>query len=415
MSHTPVWAAEIGTDRSATAATHAPAPAGAESVLRVGVLAQDGPEQARAQWTATVDYLSAAVDGCGFELLPIGPHELMPMLEADALDVVICEPGLYAQAEVLHGIRRIATMQRLRLDSAHAVQGAAVFCRADRDDLHKLADLDGKSFMWASTGSFGAWHMAVSELRRHRIHPEYDFVRLTFGGEDEVIAAVRDGHVDAGTVRAGVLEQMAADGRADLSDFRILNAQPMSPVFPLRRSTGLYPEWPTAVCRRVSGETAKRVAAALLSMPASSPAAVNAGCAGWTVPLDYAPVGHCLRELHFAPRPIPTVSNARQSLAANLHFLVGQIILLVIAFGIAGHASRLNIILRERQCFLHALLDGVDVGVAVVDAETHEVVEVNRAAGAGRQAGGGDRGVSAMKSCALRRRAIARSLTRGAM
>ena len=60
--------------------------------------------------------------------------------------------------------------------------------------------------------------------------------------QDEIVFAVRDGLVDAGTVRTDILEHLADQGAIDMADFKVLNPR-TSDVFPWLHSTRLYPEW----------------------------------------------------------------------------------------------------------------------------------------------------------------------------
>ena len=56
-----------------------------------------------------------------------------------------------------------------------------------------------------------------------------------------------------------------------------------------------------AEVKHTSDKLAEEVAHALLHMPADSPAAKAARCAGWTVPLNYQSVHECLKELRVGP------------------------------------------------------------------------------------------------------------------
>ena len=82
------------------------------------------------------------------------------------------------------------------------------------------------------------------ELKQAGVDPYADLSRLQFFDfpQDNIVLAVRDGRIDAGTVRAETLERMILDGRVERSDFRILNAL-SADDYPFPHSTRLYPEW----------------------------------------------------------------------------------------------------------------------------------------------------------------------------
>ncbi|MCL6612659.1 MAG: diguanylate cyclase [Peptococcaceae bacterium] len=281
----------------------APAPvSGEQKIVSIGILANRGPEQVYLEWTPTADYLNSRLPQHTFVITPLNPDEIGPAVRDGRVDFLLTNSSSYVEMEALYGASRILTLVRTRLGVEYTVYGAVIFTRADREDITGLEDLKGRSFMAAEQTSFGGFQMAWRELLQHGIDPYTHFKSLEFSGfpQDNVVYAVRDGLVDAGTVRTDILEDMAEEGKIDLESFRILN--PMKTQgFPPVHSTRLYPEWPLARVRQTPEDLARKVAVALLNMPPDSPAARAAKIAGWTIPLDYQPVHECLRELRAGP------------------------------------------------------------------------------------------------------------------
>jgi signal transduction histidine kinase len=139
--------------------------------------------------------------------------------------------------------------------------------------------------------------------------------------QDDIVLAVRDGRIDAGTVRAETLERMISDGRVERTDFTILNAL-TEDGYPFAHSTRLYPEWAFAKAKRTSGALAKSVAIALMNMPADHPAMIAGDYAGWTVPLNYQPVHELFMELGIGPYQLSGMSAFRDLLARYWHWLL---------------------------------------------------------------------------------------------
>jgi two-component system sensor histidine kinase TtrS len=270
--------------------------------ITVGVLAFRGDELAKERWEPTTDYLTAALPGYDFRLVPLDLHGMNEALERGTLDFILTNPGNYVELEAQYGITRIATLRNVRQGQVYKEFGAVIFTRADRDDIRELADLKHASFAAVDSAAFGGFQMAWRELAEAGIDPLHDFTELKFIGfpQDEVVFQVRDGKVDAGTVRTDVLERMASQGVIDLDDYRILNSHVTS-GFPFRHSTRLYPEWAFAKAKQTSDELAKAVTLALLNMPADHPAAVAGKYAGWTVPLDYQRVHELFKALQIGP------------------------------------------------------------------------------------------------------------------
>ena len=274
-----------------------------DTVVKIGVLAVRGPEQCLASWSPTADYLSRRIPGHRFVIVPLTHGQIKPHVKRGDVDFVLANSALYVGLEHWYGANRIATMKERRGDGVYTQYGAVIFCRRDATAIRRLDDLEGKTFMAVSESSLGGWQMAWRELEENGIDPYRDFRALRFGEtHDRVVFAVRDGLVDAGTVRTNTLEELAAEGKIDLADFYVfpnLHAANGNP--PYLCTTREYPNWPLAKVRPTSAALAEKVALALMQMPPDAPAAGAAGYAGWTIPLNYQPVHDCLRVLKVGP------------------------------------------------------------------------------------------------------------------
>jgi len=271
--------------------------------IKIGVLALRGADKAMAMWGPTADYLSSVIDGYRFTITPLNNDSMIEAVRSKAVEFVLSNPASYAGLEKEFGVTRLATLKNRRLDGVYTQFGALIFTRHDRDDINSLKDLKGKDFMAVHPNAFGGWWMALRVFKQHGIVPEKDFASLEYSGfpQDKIVYAVRDGKVDAGTVRTDLLERMYKEGKIDMHDFKVLNPQPLTQVFPFIHSTELYPEWAYAKTNSVAGVLARRVTIALLSLPENHPAALAARSAGWTVPLDYQPVHDLMMELNVGP------------------------------------------------------------------------------------------------------------------
>jgi signal transduction histidine kinase len=208
------------------------------------------------------------------------------------VDLVLTNPGHYVLLESKYRVTRIATINKGKVAGEKTQFGAVIIARSDRSDIRTLADLKGKSFAAVSERAFGGFQMAWRELQSQGIDPFKDISFLDFLGfpQDDIVTSVFVGLVDSGTVRTGVLEQMASEGRIKLEDFRILNRQSVEGFGPLL-STRLYPEWPLAKTDGISDKLAE------------------------TIPLDYNPVHELMRELRigpYVPKNVPSLLLLKQ-------------------------------------------------------------------------------------------------------
>ncbi len=275
----------------------------ADKPVKIGVLAVRGAEQCLKSWSPTAEYLSRRVPGYTFLILPLAHDQITASVLKGEVDFILTNSSFYVELEQGYEVNRIATLKEMRLGRAYSKYGSVIFSRFDRTDIRTLSDLKGKSVMGVSEGSFGGWQMAWRELKENGIDPHKDFKKLLYGEtHDEVVYAVRDGLVDVGTVRTNTLEQLSAEGKINLQDYyafpRLYNPQLKTPYL---CSTREYPDWPMAKTKETPDELAEKVASALLQIKVDSPAAKAAGCAGWTIPMNYQPVMECMMALHIGP------------------------------------------------------------------------------------------------------------------
>ncbi|MBF0471960.1 MAG: PhnD/SsuA/transferrin family substrate-binding protein, partial [Gammaproteobacteria bacterium] len=277
-----------------------PTPSGAE-VVEIGVLSHRGDDLTLAHWQPTADYLTTAVAGFEFEIIPLHFSRINEAVELEFVDFLLVNPGIYVVLEVSHGISRLATLNNRVGDQNLNQFGSAIITRSDRDDINTLEDLRRKRFLAVDERSLGGFQMAWGELLEAGIDPYRHFSQLEFSGNhDSVVLAVAAGEADAGTVRTNILERMAAELAIDLQQFKVIH-----PIgegnFPFVRSTRLFPEWPLSKLKHTPSALAQQVAVALLNMPAQHPAAEAGNYGGWTVPLDYQPVHELFQQLRLPP------------------------------------------------------------------------------------------------------------------
>lgn len=264
--------------------------ANAAEVYKIGVLAKRGPAKALAKWKATGDYLTAKIDGKSFEIVPLDFDEVNPAIEGNKVDFFLVNSSMFVTAEVRYGAEAVATMINSRQGQPLKSFGGVIITTEDNDAINSLGDLKGKSFMAVKKSSFGGWQMAYKELVDAGVDPYKDFSQLEFAGKhDNVVLAVQNGVVEAGTVRTDTLERMAHEGTVDPEEFKIVN-QKNHADFPFVCSTPLYPEWPLAKTAKTPAGVAKEVVAALKGLSQEDPAAKAAKVIGWTDALDYSPV-----------------------------------------------------------------------------------------------------------------------------
>jgi diguanylate cyclase (GGDEF)-like protein/PAS domain S-box-containing protein len=267
-------------------------------VVKIGVLAHRGSTEAFRTWTPLAKYLNNKIEDYRFHIVPLNIAETREMVANHSIDFLLTNPGNFIDLENRFALQALATLKKKYDNNDLNAFGAVIFTRADKQGVNALADLKHRSFMGVKPGAFGGFQMAWGEFKNNRIDPFTELSELQFSGfpQSAVVVAVRNGWVDAGTVRTGILESMADKGLVDLKDFRILNAQ-NKPDFPLLLSTQLYPEWPIAHLANTSPDLIGAVYEALLAMPDDIIQSGRTRVTGWNPPSDYQPVHTLMQQL----------------------------------------------------------------------------------------------------------------------
>ena len=270
--------------------------AAAQAEIKIGVMSLRGAPKVMEEWTATGEYLSGKM-GEPVTIMPLQFATLEPMLRDGKIDFALANSAFFVEAEKLYGAKAVA----MQINSAGGRPvkefGGVIFVRKD-SPINNLADLKGKKFMVVKAISFGGGQMAMRLLLQNGIDYRKDFAEFKEGiKHDNVILAVKNGAMDAGTVRTDLLEAMAAEGKISMSDFKIINQ--IKDGFPFVHSTELYPERPMIAANHVDADKAKKLGEALIAMKADSDAAKKAGILGWGQPADFKSVRECLKALKY--------------------------------------------------------------------------------------------------------------------
>ncbi|MCC0036392.1 MAG: PhnD/SsuA/transferrin family substrate-binding protein [Hoeflea sp.] len=263
--------------------------AAAPRTAHVGVLAYRGNAAAMVEWRPLAAYLGDSVEGWRFELVPVSLSSVESEIEADRLDFLITNPGHYVALAARHDLSAIATRERWAEKSKSHLSrfGTAIIVARD-SPVASLNDLKGRKLAAVSPDAFGGFQVAWSQMQKQGVDAFRDLASLRFMGfpHDEIVAAVARKEVDAGVIRAGLLEILASDGQIRLEDFRVLNAQDHR-GFPYRVSGPLFSEWPFAALPKVDKHLRETVLIALLRSQDPAVASAYGLRDLWSAPLSY--------------------------------------------------------------------------------------------------------------------------------
>jgi len=305
----------------------------AAAPVKIGVLAYRPKAQVQLQWQALAAALKAAIPAHDFVVQAYNLTELETAVMNRQVDFVLTNPGHYVLLTRRAGVMApLATL--INGESGHDLLafGGVIFTRAGQNNLQTLADIKGKTVAAVGMDSLGGYQLQALELLHGGIDLQRDAHVVVKGlPQDKVVQAVRSGEADVGFVRTGLLEAMAREGKLNLQQVKVLNAQALS-SFPLVSSTTLFPEWPLAYLSHVDEHLAREVTAVLFRLHESEPLMRAMGIRGFAVPADYSPVADLLRELRMPPFDITPVFTWRDVAQRYRWPMLIGLLLLTLAF-----------------------------------------------------------------------------------
>lgn len=279
---------------------------GASETLTLGVFAYRPKPVMQERYQPLADYLTAALGDVRVELAIYDADEIESALTRREIDLLMTNPSHYLvvrSRDTLSGA--LATVISVEGGQAVRTLGGVILARADRGDIDTLAALRGRRIGITGALELGGYQAQAFELLQAGLQLPKDADLVTEAGHDRVIEAVLEGRVDAGFVRTGVIESLAAEGRLDPAQLKIIHPQQLV-GFPYRVSTRLYPEWPFVALPHVEQDVVRRLTTALLTLDTGHAAAQAAGIGGFAPPSDYLAVERLARELRLPPWNIQT-------------------------------------------------------------------------------------------------------------
>ncbi len=276
------------------AENHTPA-----QIARIGVLAFRGAQAASRQWDPLASYLSQSITGWKFQIVPVTLVSASEKIRNKELEFLITNPGHYVSLSEKFGLSVLATRERRSGPATPGLLkfGTAIFVLR-KAGLNTLGDLRGKRIAAVSPDAFGGFQLSWHEFVKQNIDPFRDLKSVRFMGfpQDAIVSAVRTGEVDAGVVRSGLLESLAAEGRIAPDDFVVLQGN-NQPGYPHRVSGALYPEWPFTAVPGIEKSLREDVGAALLA--SQRPTALSRQLGDlWSAPLSYESVRRLTAAYH---------------------------------------------------------------------------------------------------------------------
>jgi diguanylate cyclase (GGDEF)-like protein/PAS domain S-box-containing protein len=321
----------------------------AMETFHVGIYADRPLNVAEQRWQYLEHYLESQVTDADFVLDVMDLQELEAGVQQNRFDFVFTNPTHFIQLRNQYPLSgALGTLVRLVDEQPVAALGGVIFTRADSSTVQSLESMTTERIVASDARLLGGYQAQLQTLKDAGLDLNKLNIDFTGSPQDKVVNAVLNGDYEVGFVSTGILEQMAAEDRLDLSRIKILNKTALSD-YPYRVSTGLYPEWPFVALPKVRETTARKVASAILGLDSQHEISRQIGISGFTVPADYLPVEQSMRDLGMPPFDVaPKVSfqqiwQQHHKLIALL--VIASILILLLLLIIA----RQNLFLRQSE------------------------------------------------------------------
>ena len=212
----------------------------------VAVDAQIDPYMQRTYFKATIDAIDKTVrDADKFLVLKFLDRETISDMLADGeIDFLISESDFYASLAFEDKIKAIAMLWRAQAKSPSYSAASTIVVNAENEKIYTLTDIATGSYVAAtSSDSFAGFTIAKEPFAEKNLSWQAAFKNIVFTSNRnplEVLNAVKTGNADVGIVPACFIEQVMIRNQAHLSDYRVINPQPVTEMA-CQHSTNAYP------------------------------------------------------------------------------------------------------------------------------------------------------------------------------
>lgn len=265
----------------------------ANAEFRFGVISPHDTESS-IRWEPMEAYFSKALDA-PVKIAVYPPNRVGRELVTGTLDFALVNPAIAVEVIESGAALPIGTLKV----NGQAYFAGAIIARRDRN-ISTLADLKDKNVLAHQKSSAGAYIFQLYHLRKNGIDPFKDFKSLRHNdNQDYIVAAVYTGRIDAGFVRSGIIEALAAEGKINLEKLVVIDER--HDELKYRHTTELYPERYLVVSRKLDPALRTRLERAALSLTPDDPATRAAGFDGFVKPLSLEKMKEVLRTLQLPP------------------------------------------------------------------------------------------------------------------
>ena len=213
----------------------------------VAIDTQIDPYMQRTYFKATIDAIDRTVRASDkFLVLKFLDRETISAMLADGeIDFLISESDFYADLAFEDKVKAISMLWRAQAKSPSYSAASTIVVSSSNTKIYTLTDVATGSFRVASSSneSFAGFTISKEAFTEKNLSWQAAYKNIIFSSNRsplDVLNAVKSGTADVGIVPACFIEQVMIRNHAHLSDFRVINPQPVSELA-CQHSTNAYP------------------------------------------------------------------------------------------------------------------------------------------------------------------------------
>lgn len=297
----------------------------------VAVDAQIDPYMQRTYFKATIDAIDKTVrDADKFLVLKFLDRETISAMLADGeIDFLISESDFYASLAFEDKIKAIAMLWRAQAKSSSYSAASTIVVNAENEKIYTLTDIATGSYRVAATSSdsFAGFTIAKEPFAEKNLSWQAAFKNIVFTSNRnplEVLNAVKTGTADVGIVPACFIEQVMIRNQAHLSDYRVINPQPVTEMA-CQHSTNAYPSLMVSYRNGVDSNYILDMTNALLGL--KLPFGTT-----WSMPENTRELYDLMYHLRIGPYNNVTYSTIYRTFSENRTIFITAIFLIVAGF-----------------------------------------------------------------------------------
>lgn len=306
-------------------------PRGNPNQIVVAIDTQIDHHTQRVYFKSTFDAIDAAVRGLNkFLVLKFLDRDTIATMLADGqIDFVLSDADFYADLAFEDKVKAIAMLWRAQAKSPSYSAASTIVVSSANKNIYTLTDIATGNFRVAATSadSFSGFTIAKEPFVEKNLSWQSAFKNIVYSPDKdplEVLNAVKTGNADVGIVPACYIEQVMVGNRAHLTDYRVINPQPVSELA-CQHSTSAYPSLMISYRNGLDSNYILDITNSLLGL--KLPFGTT-----WSMPENTRPLYDLMYHLRIGPYNNVTYSAFYRTLSENRTIFITAIFLIVAGF-----------------------------------------------------------------------------------